>query len=77
MCLHYFAEITPEVVAEMFYNGELELELHRIGLEDYRFKLDSDRKNCFERVEEARRVSLYPHPHAVFPRMQGKRLVKI
>ena len=62
MCLHYFAEITPEVVAEMFYNGELELELHRIGLEDYRFKLDSDRENCFKRVEEARRVSLYPHP---------------
>ena len=39
----------------MFYNGELELELHRIGLDDYRFKLNSDRE-CFERVEEARRT---------------------
>ena len=44
-----FAEITPEVVGEMFYSGELELELHRIGLDDYCFKLNSDRDNCFER----------------------------
>ena len=40
----------------MFYNGELELELHRIGLDDYHFKLNSDRENCFEWLEEARRI---------------------
>ena len=56
------AEMTPEVAAELFYNGELELELKRIGLEDYRFKMDSDRESCFERVDEVRRASVYPHP---------------
>jgi len=58
----YIAEMTPEVAAELFYNGELELELKRIGLEDYRFKVDSDRESCFERVDEVRRASVYPHP---------------
>lgn len=59
----YVAEMTPEVAAELFYNGELELELKRIGLEDYRFKVDSDRESsCFERVDEVRRASVYPHP---------------
>jgi len=53
--------MTPEVAAELFYNGELELELKRIGLEDYRFKVDSDRESsCFERVDEVRRASVYP-----------------
>ena len=56
-----FSEITPEVVGEMFYNGELELELHRIGLDDYRFKLNSDRE-LFQASRGSQADSLYPDP---------------
>ena len=65
----------PEVVAEMFYNGELELELHRIGLEDYRFKLDSDGE--LFRASRRSQTGFTLSSSSVFPRMQAKRLVKI
>ena len=49
-------------MSDLFYNGELELELNRLGMSDYRFKLNSDREQCFEAVEAVRRISIYPHP---------------
>lgn len=54
--------MTPEIAAELFYNGELEFELHSIGLSNYRFKLNSDREQCFKEVESIRRASIYSHP---------------
>lgn len=58
--LYLYTEISPEVSADAFYNGELEAELRRIEKE-YRFKKDSDREKCMEMIEEHRRQNLYPH----------------
>ena len=38
-----FLELSPRIVSEAFYNGELENELRRINMVDYRFKKYSDR----------------------------------
>ena len=57
----FIEELTPRIVGEAFYNGELENELRRIGKIDYLFKRDSDRERCMEVVEEVRCASLYPH----------------
>ena len=56
-------EMSPESAAEAFYNGEIEQELQRIGLEGYRFKKNSDQEACFEKIEEVRRTSVYKHTH--------------
>lgn len=54
-------ELNPHIVGEAFYNGELEAELRRIEKLDYKFKVDSDREQCMEVVEEHRRETIYPH----------------
>lgn len=54
-------ELTPRIIGEMFYNGELENELRRLGRLDYRFKLDSDREVCMHMIDELRRVNNYGH----------------
>ena len=53
--------LSPYIVAEAFYNGELEDELRRVGMLYYSFKMDSDRDVCMEKIEMIRRVSCYPH----------------
>lgn len=55
------AELSPHLVGEAFYNGELEAELRRINMIDYRFKKDNDREGCMETIEEFRRQTLYSH----------------
>jgi len=55
-------ELTPRIIGEMFYTGEIEDELRRIGRVDYRFKLDSDREVCMRMIEELRKMSNYSHP---------------
>ena len=54
-------ELSARTVAEAFYNGELENELRRIKLVEYRMK-DSDRESCMEEIERIRRENIYPHP---------------
>ena len=54
-----FIELSPRIVSEAFYNGELENELRRINMVDYRFKKDSDREECMGIIEEIRRGKLY------------------
>ena len=56
-----FIELSPRIVSEAFYNGELENELRRINMVDYRFKKDSDREECMGIIEEIRRGKLYHH----------------
>ena len=58
----YYIELSPHIVSEAFYSGELEAELRRIGLIDYRFRYDSDRETCMEMIEKMRRKTLYEHP---------------
>ena len=53
--------MTPEMAADFFYNGELELELKIIDISDYYFHYNSDREKCFEKVEAVRRLSVYSH----------------
>ena len=53
--------MTPQLVADAFYNGELEAELRRVGMIDYRFKVDADREKCMDVLEEIRSQTLYPH----------------
>ena len=53
--------MSPRIVSEAFYNGEVESELRRIQMVDYRFKMDSDREMCMGVIEEIRRKTLYPH----------------
>ena len=55
-------EMKAEYCANSFYNGELELELHRIKKIHYCFKKDSDREICMRMIEKYRRENLYPHP---------------
>ena len=57
-------ELSPHIVSEAFYSGELEAELRRIGHIDYRFRYDSDRETCMEMIEKIRRKTLYEHPPA-------------
>lgn len=54
-------ELSPYMVSEAFYNGELENELRRIERVEYTFKRDSDRETCMQMVEEVRRKTVYPH----------------
>ena len=50
-----FTELSPRIVSEAFYNGELESELRRIDMTDYRFLKDSDREECMKIVDKVRR----------------------
>ncbi len=56
--------MTAEHAAQAFYNGELELELRRLGKVNYPFKADGDREKCFEMIEMIRRESIYDHPES-------------
>ena len=54
-------ELSPKLVGEAFYNGEVESELRRIKRLDYCFKQDSDRDICMGMIETIRRCNIYPH----------------
>ena len=64
MLSYAIIELSPHIVSEAFYSGELEAELRRIGHIDYRFRYDSDRETCMEMIEKIRRKTLYEHPPA-------------
>ena len=49
----FIEELTPRIVGEAFYNGELENELRRIGKIDYLFKRDSDRERCMRLLKKS------------------------
>ncbi|MCG8620407.1 MAG: hypothetical protein MJE68_00195 [Proteobacteria bacterium] len=53
--------MSPRIVGEAFYNGEVENELRRIGRIDYKFKKDSSREECMTVIEELRRQKIYAH----------------
>ena len=55
-------ELTPTVVASVFWRGEVENELWRIGMTDFKFKMDSDNEKCMTVIDELRQESIYPHP---------------
>ena len=40
--LCFNSELSPKVVANAFWRGEVEDELRRTGMIDFKFKLDSD-----------------------------------
>ena len=42
--MHNHAEFTPRIIADAFYNGEVEAELRCLDRIDYLFKKDSDRE---------------------------------
>ena len=50
-------------MADLFYNGEVDGELRRVELLQYRFKLDSDREECMQVIEMKRKESVYIFPH--------------
>lgn len=54
-------ELSPKIVAEAFYNGEVENELRRISCTEFVFRNDSDRELCMEMIEKLRRQNIYPH----------------
>ena len=54
-------ELSPKIVAEAFYTGEVENELRRVNCIDYTFRSDSDREMCMEMIERVRRQNIYPH----------------
>lgn len=49
-----YSELSPHIVGEAFYSGEVEAELRRIGHVDYRFRYNSDRESCMEMTEKTR-----------------------
>ena len=56
--------MTPKVVAKAFWIGEVEMELRRLGREDFRFHADKDLEMCMDMIEDIRRQSIYPHPES-------------
>ena len=42
----FHVELSPKVVASAFWRGEVENELRRIGMVDYKFNLDNDYEKC-------------------------------
>ena len=52
-----YIELTPRIVGDAFYWGELEAS-------DYCFKKDSDREVCMDMIETIRRTGTYPHPES-------------
>ena len=55
-------ELTSALVANAFYNGELEDELRQIGRIEYCFKNDRDGETCMEMIEQQRVRNVYEHP---------------
>ena len=53
--LIFHVELSPKVVASAFWRGEVENELRRIGMVDYKFNLDSDYEKCMADIDEMRR----------------------
>ena len=49
-----YSELSPRIVGEDFYTGEVEAELRRIGHVDYRFRYNSDQESCMEMIEKTR-----------------------
>ena len=56
------AELSAKVVATAFWRGEVENELRRVGMCDFKFKADIDYDRCMSVIDELRRESIYPHP---------------
>ena len=50
------------MVATVFWRGEVENELRRVGMCDFKFKADADYDRCMSVIDELRRESIYPHP---------------
>lgn len=58
---HIISELSPTLVGEAFYNGEVENELRRINRIDYLFKKDCDRDHCMRMIDIVRQCNNYPH----------------
>ena len=65
---HFFTELSPHVVADAFYNGEVENEIRllvtgssRLTLSDFTFRKDSDREVIMEKIESIRSQTIYHH----------------
>ena len=56
------AELSPKVVAFVFWRGEVENELRRAGMFDFKLKADTDCDRCMSVIDELRRETIYPHP---------------
>ena len=56
------AELSPKVVATAFWKGEVENELRRIGMVDFKFKMDDEYEKCMEIIDKLRRDTIYFHP---------------
>ena len=60
-------ELTPRLVSEAFYNGEVEAELRtlasemKLPIEESVFHTDSDRELVMEKIECIRSTSIYVH----------------
>jgi len=52
-------ELTPKIVAEAFYNGEMENELRQTNCVDYVFCRDGD--IGMEVIERIHHQNIYPH----------------
>ena len=65
-CLHY-TELTPRLVSEAFYNGEVESEVRtllsdmKLTLDECIVHTDDDREAIMDRIESIRSNSIYPH----------------
>ena len=62
------AELNPHIVADAFYNGEVENEIRllvngsgSLTLTDFTFRKDSDREAIMEKIESIRSHTIYLH----------------
>ena len=62
------AELNPHIVADAFYNGEVESEIRllvngsgSLTLTDFTFRKDSDREAIMEKIESIRSQTIYHH----------------
>lgn len=64
--IYIYAELHPHIVADAFYNGEIENEIRQLASEgwqvtDFSFRSDSDRERIMEEIENIRCQRIYPH----------------
>ena len=62
----HLSELHPHIVADAFYNGEIENEIRQLVREGWKFtnfsfKNDSDRERLMEVIESIRCERIYPH----------------
>ena len=65
------------MVASAFWRGDVENELRRVGMVNYKFKLDEDYDKCMAVLDEMRRESIFIPTNLQIPLQTTKQEVGV